>query len=226
MTATPLARSPLTVLPLAFLFIIGRPDSAPPRLPPLPPLPPRSEAHGRAADPINLVLLGGAADVEQAFRTVGWTRAAHKSVGSLIKEGFAVLARRPDAHAPVATQHVAGRVQDAAYELAGATARVRDHVRLWRVGAGDGTWAGAATQDVGMLLNPLKRRFTHRIAPAVDDERDRIVASLRLAGCADLLGYVRLTGAVERGRNAANQPFFTDGRAAVMRVHACPQPRR
>lgn len=189
----------------------------------LPPLPARSEAHGRAADPINLVFLGSAGDVEQAFRAAGWTRAAHKSVGSLLKEGFAVLARRPDAHAPVATQHIAGRAQDAAYELAGPTARVRDHVRLWGVGTGDATWAGAATQDVGMLLNPFKRRLTHRIAPALDDERDRIVASLRLAGCADLLGYLRLAGAVERGRNAANQPFFTDGRAAVMRVHRCSQ---
>jgi hypothetical protein len=142
-------------------------------------------------------------------------------VGSLIKEGFAVLARRPDAHAPVSTQRMAGRAQDAAYELAGATARVRDHVRLWRAGTGDGFWAGAATQDIGMLVNPFKRRLTHRIAPALDDERDRIVAALRLEGCADLLGYVRLAGAVERGRNASSQPFFTDGRAAVMRVHDC-----
>jgi hypothetical protein len=203
------------------LFIIVRPDSAAPRLPALPPLPPSSEAHGRAADPINIVFLGSAADLDQAFRSAGWTRASHKSFGSLMHEAFAVIARRPDAHAPVSTQRVEGRPQDAAYELPGPTARVRDHVRLWQVGRNENAWAGAATQDVGMLINPFKRRLTHRIAPALDDERDRIVAVLRLDGCADLLGYVRLAGAVDRGRNATSQRFFTDGRAAVMRVHDC-----
>ena len=221
MTDQRVARSPLTVLPLALLFIIVRPDSAAPRLPPLPPLPPSSEAHGRAADPINIVFLGSAADLDQAFRSAGWTRASHKSFGSLMREAFAVIARRPDAHAPVSTQRVAGRPQDAAYELPGPTARVRDHVRLWQVSGNENAWAGAATQDVGMLVNPFKRRLTHRIAPALDDERDRIVAVLRLDGCADLLGYVRLAGAVDSGRNATSQRFFTDGRAAVMRVHDC-----
>src|SRR6266702_23937 len=136
---------------------------------------------------------------------------------------LAVLASRPDAHAPVSTQHVAGRAQDATYELPGRTARARDHVRLWRAGGDGDAWAGAATQDVGMLVNPFKLRITHRVAPAVDDERDRIVAALLLEGCADLLGYVRLAGAVRTGRNATSQPFFTDGRAAVMLVHDCPR---
>jgi hypothetical protein len=216
-----LARSLHTVLPLALLFLIVRPDSSPQRLPPLPPLPPSSEAHGRAADPLNIVFLGSAADLDQAFRAAGWTRASHKSFASLVHEAFAVLARRPDAHAPVSTQRVAGRPQDVAYELPGPTARVRDHVRLWQVGGNENAWAGAATQDVGMLVNPFKRRLTHRIAPALDDERDRIIAVLRLDGCADLLGYVRLAGAVQTGRNATSQRFFTDGRTAVMRVHGC-----
>jgi len=219
-TGERVVRSPATVLAFPFILVLAL-DSAPPRLPPLPPLPAASIAHGRAADPINIVFLGSAADLDQAFRAAGWTRASHKSFGSLMHEALAVLARRPDAHAPVSTQRVAGRPQDAAYELAGPTARIRDHVRVWQVGGNENAWAGAATQDVGMLVNPFKRRLTHRIAPALDDERDRIVAALRLQGCADLLGYVRLTGAVERGRNASSQRFFTDGRAAVMRVHRC-----
>jgi len=213
------------VLTLAFIYILvlsATSDSPPPRLPPLPALPARSEAHGRPADPINLVFLGSGADLDRAFRAAGWTRASPKSVGTLIQEAVAVLASRPDAHAPVSTQHVAGRAQDTTYERPGRTARARDHVRLWRAGGDGDAWAGAATQDVGMLVNPFKLRLTHRVAPAVDDERDRIVAALLLEGCADLLGYVRLAGAVRTGRNATSQPFFTDGRAAVMRVHSCP----
>ncbi len=213
------------MLTLALILSLVRPaasDSPPPRLPLLPALPARSEAHRRPGDPINLVFLGSAADLDRAFRTAGWTRASRKSVGTLIQEAVAVLASRPDAHAPVSTQHVAGRAQDATYELPGRTARARDHVRLWRVVADGAAWVGAATQDIGILVNPFKGRLTHRIAPAVDDERDRIVAALLLEGCADLLGYVRLAGAVRTGRNATSQPFFGDGRAAVMRVHDCP----
>jgi len=224
-TAGAYGRSPYDVLTLAFIFSVVRPaacDSPPPRVPLLPVLPARSEAHGHPADPINLVFLGSAAALDVAFRAAGWSRASPKSVGTLIQEAVAVLVSRPDAHAPVSTQHVAGRAQDATYELPGRTARARDHVRLWRAGGDGDAWAGAATQDIGILVNPFKGRLTHRVAPAVDDERDRIVAALLLEGCADLLGYVRLAGAVQTGHNATSQRFFTDGRAAVMRVHACP----
>jgi len=210
------------MLPLAFIFaLIGQATAD--SQPGLSALPASSEAHGRPADPINLVFLGSAAALDEAFRTAGWSRASRKSLGTLIEEAVAVLARRRDAHAPVSTQHVAGRAQDAAYELPGPTPRTRDHVRLWRASADSVAWAGAATQDVGILVNPFKGRLTHRIAPALDDERDRIVAALRLEGCADLLGYVELAGAVRLGRNATGQRFFTDGRTAVLRVHKCPQ---
>jgi len=113
---------------LAFVYILvlqATSESPPPRVPSLPALPARSEAHGRPADPINLVFLGSAVDLDRAFRAAGWTRASPKSVGTLIQEAVAVLASRPDAHAPVSTQHVAGRAQDATYERPGRTARAR-----------------------------------------------------------------------------------------------------
>ncbi len=172
MTAAALARSPSDVLTLACIFILAR-QATSDSLPPLPALPARSEAHGRPADPINLVFLGSAADLDQAFRAAGWTRASHKSVGTLIEEAVAVLARRPDAHAPVSTQHVGGRAQDATYELPGPTPRARDHVRLWRAGGDGDAWAGAATQDVGILVNPFKGRLTQRDKSAVFHRRAR-----------------------------------------------------
>ena len=75
-----------------------------------------------------------------------------------------------------------------------------------------------------MKVNPFKGRFTHAIRPEIDQERDRIVLELEASGCADLVDYVALPGAVKHGRNYSGQRFVTDGRSAVIRVRPCNQP--
>jgi hypothetical protein len=83
---------------------------------------------------------------------------------------------------------------------------------------------GAATEDAGMKVNPFKGRFTHAIRPDVDEERDRIVRELEATGCADLVDYVAVPGAVQHGRNYSGQKFVTDGRMAVINVRPCNEP--
>ena len=83
---------------------------------------------------------------------------------------------------------------------------------------------GAATEDAGMKVNPFKGRFTHAIRPDIDTERDRIVQDLEATGCADLVDYVAMAGAVQHGRNYTGQQFVTDGRTAVISVRPCNQP--
>ena len=75
-----------------------------------------------------------------------------------------------------------------------------------------------------MKVNPFKGRFTHAIRPDIDAERDRIVLDLEATGCADLVDYVTITGAVRKGRNYTGQGFVTDGRTAVINVRPCTQP--
>ncbi len=195
-------------------------------VPPIPEFVPRSATKsGRASgDPLNLIFLGTEADLDAAFVQAGWVGAKPASVGTVTREIVAGLTNHQAIGAPLSTQYFQGRRQDAAYQLAGPNARVRHHARVWLLDSLSGVWVGAATHDVGMRVNPFIGRFTHRISPAVDDERDRVVKELEITGCAALVDYVTLPNAPTSGRNAAGQAFVTDGRAAVISVRPCGTP--
>jgi hypothetical protein len=176
---------------------------------------------GRPADPINLVLIGTAPNVDSAFRSAGWTTTAPHRAGALTRELLAALEDRPSVRAPVSTQYFGGRPQDRAFELAGPNARIRHHLRLWVLDSVTGIWVGAASEDVGLTVNPLRGRATHRIDPDIDDERDRIVRDLEAGACADLVAYVPVWDGPQRLRNAQGQEIVTDGRAPVIRTTRC-----
>ncbi|HXQ28602.1 MAG TPA: LssY C-terminal domain-containing protein [Gemmatimonadales bacterium] len=196
------------------------------QMPDLGGLPTRTAAKGgRAmADPINLIFIGPRSEVDSAFRNAGWVTARRGSIGTVTKEIVRGLANEPDVGAPLSAQYLDGRRQDLAYELAGPNAKYRHHVRLWLNDGIRDLWVAAATEDIGIKINPLKGRFTHRIRPDVDEERDRIVQELEATGCAEVVEYIDLPGAVTQGRNYTGQRFVTDGRAAVLGVHSCPAP--
>ena len=191
--------------------------------PSLPALPPRAtDKRGlRGADPINLVLLGRAADVDSAFGRAGWMAAQRSTFGSLARETEDIVLQRRDSTAPMSHEYYLGRVEDLRFERASSSARRRHHARLWRADSSDTLWAAAATEDVGMLVSARRHTVTHRIAPDIDRERELLVGDLLAGGCVVVEGYAGLPGAVRSGVGVANQPFATDGRVAVLRVLPC-----
>ena len=193
--------------------------------PALPDLIPRTETKkGQpVGDPINLIIEGSLEDVDAAFIAAGWATPHAPTIKALSKEAVALIVGKPGGAAPVSTQYFEGRPQDLSFELPGPNARIRHHLRMWLVDTARGIWAGAANQDIGMLIK-LLRFPTHRISPHIDVERDFIVRGLEAGGCADLLDYVTIPDAPQSGRNAAGQVFHTDGRAAVIRARPCTSP--
>ena len=191
--------------------------------PTVPPVPPRAtdKRGGTGADPINLIFLGSAAAVDTAFARAGWMNARRSTFGSLSRETEAILMQSRDSAAPMSHEYYQGRVEDLRFERASPSARVRHHVRLWQADSSGTLWAAAATEDVGMLVSPLRRTVTHRIAPDIDRERDLLVGDLLAGGCVALDGYATLPGAQRSGTAGARQPFVTDARVAVLRAVAC-----
>ena len=192
-------------------------------LPTLPQFVPQAENRRgtRTGDPINLVLLGSGPELEAAFEAAGWQPAARGSASALAREITAMLLGRQSYEAPVSTEYFEGRAQDVTWQLQGLNARIRHHVRFWLLDSLAGIWVGAAIKDVGVLVRPLRGTATHRVDPDADAERDFTVSALEAAGCARLLDYVPLPGGVRSGRDISRQPFFTDGRAAVVRLRRC-----
>ena len=177
-----------------------------------------------SGDPINIVLLGSGAEIAAAFQQAGWQPAFAPTAGALTREITAMLLNRNAYEAPVSTEYFEDRRQDFAFQLQGPSVRVRHHLRIWRLDSAAGVWVGAAIKDVGVLIRPWTGAPTHRVAPDVDAERDFTVAALAAAGCAHLLDFVTLPGAVLRGRTVSRQSFFTDGRAAIVRMRRCDEP--
>ncbi|MEO8029717.1 MAG: LssY C-terminal domain-containing protein [Gemmatimonadota bacterium] len=190
-------------------------------MPTLPSFIPHTDSRGgRSGDPVNLILLGSSDALDTAFARAEWLIPQSHSAGHTLNEVAAALLDRSSVRAPVSTQYFEGRAQDLAYERPSATVRIRHHARLWLLDSTTVVWVGAANQDIGLKVAPS--HLTHRISPQIDLERNLIVRELESTGCADLVDFDSLPGAAAAGRNAANQRYITDGRAAVIQVHGCP----
>src|SRR5256886_11513144 len=212
-----------TLFPYTTLFrsVAQRRDLV--ELPALPVFVPRTENRAGTVlgDPLNVLLLGTATEIDSEVRSAGWVRAQKPSLVAITKEVTAAIASRPAISAPVSTQYFAGRPQDLAYELPGPNVRIRHHIRMWLLDSLSLLWIGAANKDVGVIFKPWEPQATHRIDPHIDRERDRIVRDLEASGCGDLVDYLALPGAVTAARNVSGQKIVTDGRTAVVRLRPC-----
>jgi LssY C-terminus len=201
--------------------IATHPDLAPI---PLPEFVPRTtnRAGTSLGDPINFVFLGTLTELDTAFARAGWDGAHAHTRGAVLKEvEAAIRSRRGAVSAPVSTEYFEGRPEDAAYELLGPNAKMRHHIRVWQLDDAPGVLVASANHDIGLSFDPLRGRATHRVDPEIDRERDYITTQLEAGGCADLLEFVTLPGAVTQARTASGQQLITDGRSAVVRTRAC-----
>lgn len=176
-------------------------------------------AQGIPGDVINVGLEGAEDDLQCAMAAAGWSPADPVTLASALKIAGSVAFRRPYVHAPVSALYFAGRRQDLAFEApAGTDAGVRHHVRFWKApGAGDGglpVWLGAATFDRGVGVSHYTGQVTHRIAPDIDAERDRLMQDLVAAKRVARTYWVGGVGPTVSGRNGGGDPFHTDGEIA------------
>ena len=142
-----------------------------------------STAQGIPGGPINVGLIGSREDVVAAFHAAGWYPADPVTLRSSIEIIGSVLLDRPYNDAPVSPLYFEGRREDLAFEKAdGRSADRRQHVRLWMVlesGTDGGpVWLGAASFDSGVTLSRDTGQVTHKIAPNIDQERDRLITGL------------------------------------------------
>jgi hypothetical protein len=190
-------------------------------LPAMQSLPQRTVApDGLPGDPLNVALIGDEAEVRRAFAAAGWSAAVPVTVRSGIDIAESVVLGRPDADAPVSPLLLWGRPEDLAFEReVGHSAKQRNHVRFWRSTLhADGerpVWVGAASFDEGVELSRRTGQVTHRIAPDLDAERDRVVDALNGAGQLVRIFAVTGLGPTFDGRNGGGDRFFTDGELYV-----------
>ena len=187
-----------------------------------------STAQGIPGDAINVGLIGTKEDVVSAFHAAGWYPADPITLRTSLEIIGSVLLDRSYKAAPVSPLYFDGRREDLAFEKpAGTSADRRQHVRLWLVlqsGAdGSPVWLGSASFDSGVTLSRDTGQVTHKIAPNIDEERDRLIAGLNNARMVRSIYQIRGVGPTLKGRNGEGDPYFTDGEIWVARLVAAGQ---
>ncbi len=161
-------------------------------------------------------LIGTREDVISAFHGSGWYPADPITLRTSLEIVGSVLFDRPYKDAPVSPLFFEGRPQALAFEKPdGVSADRRQHVRFWLVLAsgaeGSPVWLGSATFDKGVTLSRDTGQVTHKIAPNVDEERDRLVAGLNDAHMVTAIYQMKGIGPTLNGRNGEGDPYYTDG---------------
>lgn len=181
---------------------------------------------GRRMEPLGLVIVANEASLRSAIDGAGWTVADRLTPGRLVHTYWAGLTGQADATAPVTPTFLDTRLQDLAIQRQslGRGVKARHHARLWRLPlvspGGCPVWAVTASLDDRVEWT-LRTLFpNHHIDPAIDTERDYLAGSLARTGALEDRGRFDLVGPT-LGTNAAGDPFFTDGKVAVLDDPAC-----
>ena len=185
--------------------------------------PKRAESKdNRPGDPINLVFVGTAQEIQQAFHQAGWTEPKKKNQQSIWKTAQAVINNDGYNAAPVSDLYLFGRREDLAFEKTLNTFNKRHHLRLWQTSAsapdGRPIWLGAATHDVGIDVHPGV--VSHATDSNLDDERAQVGSDLYLGGAVQAAELIAPPNPLSSGMTATGGAWHTDGKLFVIEVRA------
>ena len=177
---------------------------------------------GGRMEPVSLVLVGSEADLLGAFTRAGWAMADPPTPVRVLQEAIAALRNLPDPTGPATPAFFMDRPQSFTFEKPDAASpgiRRRHHTRLWPTPACLAPdcrriWVATASFDVGIEISQSLHVPTHRIDSTIDNERALIAGDLTNVG-AIREAMIRVSPS-QHGRNAAGDPFWTDGRAVVL----------
>ena len=182
-----------------------------------------NRAGSREGDPANMVVIGNFENILSAFGG-HWDETETVSVATCYKTVKSFLLGSPYKYSPVSPLYLYGRSQDFALQRARNSISARLHLRLWMTPLrydGQPVWLGQISRDIGVKLAKTWNLTTHIVDPNVDEARDYLLANLLESGFAEGLGLVGGVGeaSVENPRkNLGNDPYFTDGKRAVIKV--------
>ncbi|HEX5137671.1 MAG TPA: LssY C-terminal domain-containing protein [Planctomycetota bacterium] len=173
-------------------------------------------------DPANLVVIAEFETLLGAFAD-RWNETETITLATCAKTARAFLLGSEYRYSPVSPLHLFGRSQDVALQRIRSSIHERLHLRLWRTPLRferTPVWVGQVSRDIGVRFT-LKtwNLSTHRIDPDVDESREYVVEDLLNAGRVEAMAYVDGVGACTAAaprRNLTGDPYFTDGRRAVL----------
>lgn len=177
----------------------------------------------KPSDLTNLMFIGTEEELAVAFSEAGWFEAVGLGVGSALKTVQATIRNTGYNEAPVSLLTLEGRPPDLVFQKSLDTFAKRHHIRIWKLEGlyeGRPVWVGAATHDIGVANSRMKTKWSHRIDPHIDRERDWIETDLLFAGTAVAYTDIPRPSAPHKAGNATGDAVVTDGAMTVVKVGA------
>jgi hypothetical protein len=183
--------------------------------------------NGTPSDITNLMFLGTREQIISAFNEAGWFEAVPLNFGSDVKVVQATLRQTGYTAAPVSTLVIDGRQPDLVFQKSLDTFARRHHIRIWKLPStydGREVWVGAATHDIAVEHTKTMTKWTHRIDPYIDRERDWVESDLLFIGTGT--GYVDVDrpAVPHKSENATGDNIVTDGIMSVVQVGTAKTP--
>lgn len=179
-----------------------------------------------AGDPVNLVVIGKFETLLSVF-SGRWDETETITFATAWKTFRAFLLGSQYRYSPVSPLYLFGRSQDIALQRSRRKINERLHLRLWLTPirfCDQPVWIGQVSRDIGVRFTIKTWNLTtHRIDPQVDEARDYVVQDLIEAQQLQAVHYVEGVGESESSaprRNLTGDPYFTDGKRAVLLISA------
>ena len=182
---------------------------------------------GKAADAINLVFLGSRVQLDDSFAAAGWKDSDPASRRAAFRQFHAFLALKNYPTQPMSQQLFEGRPSDMTRQKSLDSYAKRDHSRIWSTGErwdGQPAWVAAGTRDTSAAISIRQRKLIHHVETNIDDEREKVVRDLTVAGCVDAVFVAGRPAASRSFENATGDDLRTDGGVSVVRLKNCERP--
>jgi hypothetical protein len=168
-----------------------------------------------------LMFLGSRQQIVTAFNEAGWFEADDLTVRSAAKTVSATVRQSGYSSAPMSTLRINGQVPDLTFQKSLNTFAQRHHLRIWKrpeTYNGREVWIGAATHDIAISKAKGGTKWSHRIDPHIDRERDWVETDLLFIGTATGYADVDRPAAPKIAANATGDQILTDGKMTVLLV--------
>jgi len=175
----------------------------------------------KPSDLTNLMFLGNEQELITAFGEAGWIEADNLNVRTALKTAQATIRSTGYSDAPVSLLLLQGRPPDLVLQKSLNTFAKRHHIRIWKMRElynGREVWVGAATHDIATTSSRAKTKWTHRIDPHIDRERDWVLTDLLFARTATAYADLERPAAPKQAENATGDQILTDGKVSVVQL--------
>jgi len=175
----------------------------------------------KPSDPTNLMFIGSQRELIAAFTEAGWLQANDLNVKSALKTATATLRQTGYNDAPVSTLMLQGRPPELVFQKSLNTFAKRHHLRVWQLTSthnGRNVWVAAATHDIATTNERGGTKWSHRIDPHVDRERDWVESDLLFIGSATAYAQIDRPRAPKQLSNATGDVIVTDGKMSVVEL--------